>query len=92
MTPNDYAVKLESLRREKPTVDAQPIQLNDLQISLREGRLADMAEAGLLIEVACSHLRESIINGQKERTKLAQEILEKGVASQRIWLILKGYI
>jgi hypothetical protein len=103
MTPNEYSVQLEALRRERTSIDAGPLPtvlVDEKMQRIRESQIRrhgeipviDVSEAGLLIDVSTHHLRESIINGQKARTKLAQEILERGVAAQRAWLELKGYM
>lgn len=74
----------EAYRREKPTLNAQPIAaLTCYGI--------DYASAGNLIDQAIHHLDEALPVGQKRRAELAFAMLDKGVEQLRVWMREKGY-
>lgn len=70
----------ETMRREHPSIDAGPVQ-----------GVMDYASSGNVMELAMSHLRESIPSGQRARTELAWYALREAVKHQELWLRQKGY-
>lgn len=70
----------EQNRRETTTLDSVPIP-----------DAMDYAHSGQVIEQAVGHLRESVPNGQKQRTEAAFMALRIAVELQRVWLRAKGY-
>lgn len=67
-------------RRERTSMDSWP----------RLG-LVDYGSCGQISELAMSHLRESIPNGQKVRTEMAFKALQNSVELTGKWLRTKGY-
>lgn len=51
----------------------------------------DYASAGLKIDVAKTHLDESIPNKQPERTEAAFRALQEGFYELQMWLRMSGY-
>ena len=51
----------------------------------------DYASAGLKVDLACSHLEESLPNRQLERTSAAYKLLNEGVQELGVWLRANGY-
>lgn len=76
----------ENLRREKPTLDAYPIQPTP-----DKNPVSDYSTSGQVMESALGHLRESVPNGQRNRTVAAFKALELAVVQQKEWLLRKGY-
>jgi len=74
----------ERLRREKPSMDANPLT-GDLEVVI------DYGASGQAMENAMAHLRESIPNGQRVRTEAAFMALAQSLDQHRIWLRQKGY-
>jgi len=74
----------ESLRREKPSMDASPLT-RDAAVVIDYGR------SGQAMENAMAHLRESIPNGQRCRTEAAFLALQISLDQHRVWLRAKGY-
>jgi hypothetical protein len=70
----------EAHRREKPTLDAQPLV-----------GLVDYAAAGTMLQLGIHHWDESIPTGQKRRTELAAQLVTEGVVDTLQWLKAKGY-
>jgi hypothetical protein len=52
----------------------------------------DYAEAGMAVETAATHLRESIPNGQLERTRQAYALLRQGTEDLGRWLRSRGVV
>lgn len=57
-----------------------------------EYRVLDYAEAGMAVEAAAAHLRESIPNGQLERTRQAYALLRQGTEDLGRWLRSRGVV
>lgn len=81
---NALLADLEALRREPSggldVTAAQPLRFE----------VFDYAEPGLLIEAAATVLRESLPNGQLERTRLAYQMLRHGTEDLGRWLRSRG--
>lgn len=77
---------LETLRRERtggfPTAPKPPLQFQVL----------DYAEAGMAVEAAAMALRESLPNGQLERTRVAYALLRQGTEDLGRWLRARGVV
>lgn len=74
----------EQHRREKPSMDAWPLGPG-------KATVVDYGSSGQAMENAMAHLRESIPNGQKQRTEFAFRALRVAVRQHEAWLIAKGF-
>jgi hypothetical protein len=74
----------ERLRREKPSMDANPL-------AGEQNVVIDYGRSGQAMENAMAHLRESIPNGQRCRTEAAFLALQHSLDQHRVWLRAKGY-
>ena len=72
----------EAVRRERTSMDCYPLQ---------QSSLPDYGSSGQVMEGAMAHLRESVPNGQKERTEKAWAALKLSMQAQEQWLRAKGY-
>lgn len=79
----------ESFRRERPSMDAQP--LVPYGRSPSQETIMDYGEAGTLLALGIHHWDESIPGGQKMRTELAAQMIVEGVLGTLAWLRAKGY-
>lgn len=70
----------EQNRREATTLDTVPVP-----------SVLDYSHSGQVMEQAVGHLRESVPNGQKQRTEAAFAALRISVDLQAQWLRAKGY-
>jgi len=78
---SEAAIKAaEDNRRERQTMDATPMP-----------GVLDYSHSGNIMELAMGHLRESVPNGQKERTEQAFRALKLAMQNQEAWLRAKGY-
>lgn len=78
----DLLNELEALRRDRKTMDANPVKDPDIR---------DYAACGTMISAAVHALDESIPNGQKRRTEVAAKLLLIGVVELNAWLRAKGF-
>lgn len=74
----------EANRRERPSVDCWPLPVETATV-------IDYGRSGQAIELALSHLRESVPNGQRRRTEAASAALMIAVKQHVDWLRQKGY-
>jgi hypothetical protein len=73
----------EASRRERKSVDTSPTA---------EPGIMDYGQSGTSMELAMGHLRESIPNGQKNRTMHAWLAMKEAVKQQELWLRAKGFL
>ena len=74
----------EDNRREKPSFDSYPLKGEAAVV-------VDYGQSGSQMELAMSHLRESVPNGQQQRTEAAARALAASVGEYMRWLRAKGY-
>lgn len=79
----DLLAEVEQQRREKPTLNAWPLNGHP--------ELRDYAGSGAMISAAIHHLDEGIPTGQKRRVELALDLLVTGAHDLTAWLRAKGY-
>lgn len=73
----------EAQRRESPTITGFPLP--------NGAEVPDYGQSGQVMEIAMAHLRESVPNGQKQRTEKAFLALKLAVMNHERWLRVKGY-
>lgn len=73
----------EALRRERTSMDCYPL--------MPSSPIPDYGMSGQVMEGAMAHLRESVPNGQKERTEKAWAALKLAMQAHEQWLRAKGY-
>ena len=71
----------ETMRRERPTVNAGPI-----------AGVMDYSSSGNVMELAMAHLRESIPSGQRLRTVHAWHAMKEACKQQELWLRQRGFL